>query len=767
MRVMNKLGWTTAGWLFWLPFAFAHGPQPMPLQNVPIPKVFGTLGELPVNFLPIDGSDPIVVDKQKAIALGKALFWDVNVGSDGMACGSCHFHAGADSRVKNQMNPGLKSKAATAETFERLPSSADSGGPNYTLKTTDFPTFRFNDPLNKASGISFATDDVVSSSGTFSGNFTGVSKFTGEQDQCARSVDPIFHVDGTGTRRVEPRNAPTVVNAIFNHRNFWDGRANNIYNGVSPWGDRDVDAGVWVKTSARNAAKKKLRLENASLASLSMGPALSDVEMSCASRKWPNIGRKLLLRQPLQGQKVHNEDSVLGALSLSTPGSLKPGLNTTYKNLIMGAFNPKFWSFSSTGPFGAAPGQEPYNQMEANFSMFFGIALQLYQGTLVSDQAPIDLTPRDPFTHLPTWEGMGKTQAEIDSLNNGLATFTNNHCNLCHSGPALTTAAITLNSTLVDETLNGFYGNDLSIPYGPDALGPDGGAYAAGISPHVSVVTRNTTVGGIKLMDLGFANTGVADPAGDPGIGDVDDFGNPLSYSDQYVQYLLGNYSNIKDKVVKSVRSCDFLVEIAKNVSTINLVIFTTPNGIQADGSREGVLKNQDCINDFALKGNIPTIAAANASLSSAPLKLGVAKKATFKIPGLRNIELTGPYMHNGSMSTLEQVLEFYSRKGNNDNPDRHTLVSNIALANAPEQRADLLALLKSFTDERVRYEKAPFDHPEIKVPNGHAGDHISVTAGNPLSAELATEEFLVIPPVGANGSQTPLLPFESYLQVP
>jgi cytochrome c peroxidase len=29
-----------------------------------------------------------------AVVLGKALFWDVSVGSDGMACASCHFHAG-------------------------------------------------------------------------------------------------------------------------------------------------------------------------------------------------------------------------------------------------------------------------------------------------------------------------------------------------------------------------------------------------------------------------------------------------------------------------------------------------------------------------------------------------------------------------------------------------------------------------------------------------------------------------------------------------
>ena len=38
-----------------------------------------------------------VQDRGAAIALGKALFWDMRVGSDAKtACASCHFHAGAD-----------------------------------------------------------------------------------------------------------------------------------------------------------------------------------------------------------------------------------------------------------------------------------------------------------------------------------------------------------------------------------------------------------------------------------------------------------------------------------------------------------------------------------------------------------------------------------------------------------------------------------------------------------------------------------------------
>src|SRR4028119_1749235 len=59
-----------------------------------------------------------VKDKKAAIVLGKALFWDLQVGSNGnQSCASCHFHAGVDSRDKNQLNPGLLQVNA-------------SGGPN-------------------------------------------------------------------------------------------------------------------------------------------------------------------------------------------------------------------------------------------------------------------------------------------------------------------------------------------------------------------------------------------------------------------------------------------------------------------------------------------------------------------------------------------------------------------------------------------------------------------------------------------------------------
>jgi len=367
-----------AALLGWFAPASAHfGVVPPPLTGVTPPPVPGLL----------DGPDPIVRDQQAAIALGKALFWDMNVGSDGMACASCHFHAGADNRVKNQLNPGVKSSGSTGQSFEPLPSGG--GGPNYTVTLSDFPFFQFSDPIQGGT-VTFSTDDVMSSAGTFSGNFQTAPRIGSANDSCLRQVDPVFHVGATGTRRVEPRNTPTVINAAFNYRNFWDGRANNVFNGSSPWGDRDPNAGVWVKLSGRSVQKQRLHLINSSLASQSVAPPVSDAEMSCRHRIFPDLGRKLLKRHPLDHQKVHWNDSVLGPLSRSTIGHLKTGLNTTYERLIQKAFNPKYWSFRRRGPMGRPLRGLPYSQTEANFAMFFGLAIQLYESTLISDDSPYD-----------------------------------------------------------------------------------------------------------------------------------------------------------------------------------------------------------------------------------------------------------------------------------------------------------------------------------------------------------------------------------------
>ena len=91
-----------------------------------------------------------IQDRPAAIRLGKALFWDVNIGSDGeTACATCHFSAGADNRIKNQINPGLLNvDPALARLFDK-PAQSKSWGPNYTLALADFPLHVLADPLNR------------------------------------------------------------------------------------------------------------------------------------------------------------------------------------------------------------------------------------------------------------------------------------------------------------------------------------------------------------------------------------------------------------------------------------------------------------------------------------------------------------------------------------------------------------------------------------------------------------------------------------------
>ncbi len=705
-------------------YASGFGPLPMSMADMEVPPVPGLL----------DGADPIVIDKNKAIILGKALFWDSNVGSDGMACASCHFHAGADSRTKNQLSPGGKSTTISNQLFDDS-ISGQATGANHTLSTSDFPLHQRQNPLFDTSPVTYNSDDVVSSAGTFGGLYQNSSRIDNPDDQCVRSSDPIFHVGTAGTRRVEPRNTPTVINAIFNHRNFWDGRANNVFNGSSPWGDRDPDAGVWVKINGRTVNKQPLHLINSSLASLALAPPLSSTEMSCEGRSFPALGRKLLMRKPLEHQKVHYQDSVLGALSLSSATNQLPGLGTTYSSLIKQSFNKKYWSYRRRGPFGGPIGELPYEQIEANFGMFFALAIQLYESTLVTDQSPFDTSPRDA-SGLPT----NLSASEL----NGLNLFRDNQCAHCHIGPNFTMASISANEAFTKIHPEAF-GNNQST-----------------VSTTKNVVTRTLLTDGVAFFDTGFASTGVTDEISDIGAGGVDIFGNPLSFSKQYLQFLAGNHSQVLDSEVLTVRPCDFQEAFAVNMTFpfAQNNMFTPADGIKAQTQ-----STLNCYNtNFAY---LPTEATAQEELQSPNNhKMLHAVNGAFKIPSLRNIELTGPYMHNGGMATLEEVIEFYSRGGNFVAQAKQTAkVFPLAPMQASAQnRADIIAFLKTLTDDRVRYERAPFDHPEIKIPHGHVGNNTVVNIGNPLSPQLAQDEFFVLDAVGTNGSVAPLPPFEAFL---
>src|SRR5919201_1609182 len=258
-----------------------------------------------------------VRNKGAAIALGKALFWDTQVGSDGIqSCATCHFHAGADSRTTNQLSPGLNRRTPDLSAPDP-DTSFQIGGPNYTLKASDFPLHKLEDPQDRTSNVISDTNDVVSSQGVFMRTFDDVTP--GQAiDMCHPLTDTTgFTIGGLNTRRVEPRNAPTVINAVFNDRNFWDGRAQNDFNGVSPFGARDQSARIWQLVNGQ-LVTVTVSITNSSLASQAVGPPNNPVEMACNGSQWANIGLKLLRPDvvtgkplvPLGKQLVDSKDSV-------------------------------------------------------------------------------------------------------------------------------------------------------------------------------------------------------------------------------------------------------------------------------------------------------------------------------------------------------------------------------------------------------------------------------------------------------------------------
>lgn len=740
--------------------------QVVSLKEVPVPVPMAAVIEGPIpgpgtdlDFQPL--TTDIVKDQAALVRLGKALFWDMQVGSDGIvACATCHFSAGADRRSRNQVSPGLKDVNfhgriggdnsfgnSTVPFTANDPNTPNPPGPsepppaalnvpgiprfrpNYQLRAADFP---LNDWFNttlltprgpgvtlleEMANVSRDTNDVVSSQGVRHQQFVGVT--AGSAVDRGTDLPDIFNTLTPGrlrvankTRRVEPRNAPTVINAVFHYDNFWDGRASYVFNGVNPFGFRDRTSTL-KKNINGTMTDVFIRVINSSLASQAVGPPGSDFEMSWKGRTFPDIGRKMVSLRPLAKQLVHPSDSVLGPLSRATltlagtPTGLR-GLGVpTYATMIRAAFKDHWWNSTGTiavesstmvvksasvadprtmvlnpgrTSVSAAPvtAANQYTQMEFNFSLFFGLAVQAYEATLVSDDTPYDRFVGAPSLGIPP-NPAAMTAQQIA----GLALFqdteqTGSKCAACHRLPITTTHTV--------------------MDYQPNAQGVPS---ANGEAIEFMLMGDN---GEIANYDQGMYNIGVRRTTEDIGRGDNSPFPNPLTGANFPIS----------------------LVELAALRSTS-----VNPGGILLPGD---------------VARFIPDV----------PIVPRRVTKGAFKTPNLRNIRFSGPYFRNGDSSTLRQAVEFYVRGGNFPNTNLSELAPDIEgipplmfPESDPAARANIEALVAfmagGLTDQRVAFERAPFDHPQLFVPNGA-----------PINAP-ATDLLMEIPAVGRNGLANPL----------
>ncbi len=591
--------------------AFAFVAAAFTLLGVPLPSAWSAGRAAPV--LP-DGLGPLsavpvplpsnlgnyVTDSAAATRLGKALFWDMQAGSDGKtACASCHFAAGTDNRTRNTLAPGGPGSGATAFT--------GTLGINKLLTAADFP---LGQAVAGSQGVVPSTFNRIDFNADGSAN---------EITTPPATVDPVFSDGSTNVRRVTARRTPSVINAVFNDRNFWDGRARNHFNGVNPAGELDPNAKVAQSVAGvvSLVAIPLTDLNNASLASQAVGPPDNTVEMSADGRTLRDIGKKLLNLQPLGKQAVASTDSLLGGTL--TNGQ---GLTQSYQSLVEQAFNPKWWSapdfkLDANGVAIPAPGTSPnaalpsgeYSLMQYNWPLIWGLAINLYEATLVSDQTPFDrwASGADPTALTPQ---------EIAGLD--VFTSAQGSCSGCHSGAEMTQAALS----------------------------------------NVTDIGTIDSDGQGRRFDTGFMNVGVRPQAEDLGNG-------------------AGPWSDTKRGATPCTQPIDCIV----------------------DGS--------------------------------------------FKTPGLRNVDLQAPYFHTGSQLTLDQVVDFYNRGGDFANPNKHREVGVLGLSLT--QRVNLASFMRALTDPRVETQSAPFDHPQLLVPNGHQ---------TPLSGGLAgaADATVEIPATGAAG---------------
>jgi len=403
-----------------------------------------------------------------------------------------------------------------------------------------------------------------------------------------------------------------------------------------------------------------------------VGPIVSELEMAAPGRtaqdlardlrkgkKARSLGHRMDGSRPLQQQLVDPSDSVLGPLSRYPERGLRV---KSYNEMIRAAFQEKYWQsamlirVAADGTVSIVdqpdrnPATDEYTLLQYNFALFFGLAVQLYEATLVSDDTPWDRFRRDHPTAtdpaLNPWTNENPTHISRFALfgahlfNDRTRGPNNLRCSNCHEGAELTDASV----------------RRINLAANGPARNRDG-----------------------NVIDKGFNNIGLRPTDDDLGVGASDAFG-PLSHSKRL------------------------------------------------------------------FPGTLP------ATFDSAVVTKGFGIEGAFKIPSLRNVALTAPYFHNGDTHLLREAVLLYSRGGNVAPVTQRdgTPIEPLGIANMTSDEADaVVAWLESLTDERVRIASAPFDHPQLFVPNGHRGNESQVERA---THGFAKDELLEIPMTGVAG---------------
>jgi cytochrome c peroxidase len=295
--------------------------------------------------------------------LGKFLFWEEQVGElDSMACGTCHrsFSGGSDPRTNDP--------------------AAHLAGPDGLL--------------DSEAAMPPTSDDIRGAQGVIA---------------CA---SPTM-VTGTSPQ-VTTRKPPSYFDAMFNSRNFWDGRAGDCKAGDGNLGGCFYDPDML----ALNPNAKPLiagsidpvtnRGISAALEQQSVGPPANPKEMACSDQSWAKIEAKLAEVTPLAKAKA-------GFI----PQDMKDfaAMHTTYPKMFAQAFG-------SSAKVSASDPDDVIN------SQRFAFAIATHERRLTSDQTPFD-----------RWVAGDDSALTAQQLRGYEAFMGVGRCQFCHPPPLFTDSA--------------------------------------------------------------------------------------------------------------------------------------------------------------------------------------------------------------------------------------------------------------------------------------------------------------------------------------
>ena len=453
-----------------------------------------------------------IADVEAAEVLGKAFVWDMQAGSDfqrtadgkyiGTACATCHYSAGADARTRGVM----RIPTVVWDKYDLAPKHPLEFGEKQREYDVRLEATKLLQPSLFPKGTPFSL--IVGSHGVAPNRFEKLNgrptpgtgpwnseEFTERRVNSGKEQWEMFVSGSFRSRQITHRNSPSIVNSGFSNRLFHDGRAESTFNGFSIFGDadprevihrrrdfakRDASGNVILKSDGspemdHDIIHVPVAITNAALASQAVGPIVNDVEMSYSGREFPNVARKLLDAEILDFQDIDTTDSLFAPFDARIVreqlgcGVEKDKLkrfvgadrnSMTYRELIQRAFRKEWWDSDKKVELillksSEKDGNPEGELMEANFSLFWGLSILLYEASLVSNQSPFDDMMQGSNTLVEKkWEDnkqrLGaihldrfprETQPEHKTgtavFQHGFRVFMNQGCIECHSGPLL------------------------------------------------------------------------------------------------------------------------------------------------------------------------------------------------------------------------------------------------------------------------------------------------------------------------------------------